>query len=310
MIEKEIKAFTHPKVPPSLTLFSRIRRKIKCRFRSLSNQPITYHYPSFSIHLPPNHLLAENQQFHPKYDRFLPLLASYINPSDIIVDIGANVGDTLASMIDRNPAPHYICIEADSFFFRYLTENIKRIKQSLPNTSITTIQALIGKSLSGVTLSGNNSTKNAVLNGGTLSSQSLDTILPGDKKIRVLKSDVDGFDYDVLDSSLSLIKQSTPILFFECQYEFEYQKTGYLNTIKTLSQLGYCDWVLFDNFGEVIIRTHQIDTIEQVLNYIWKQNLGYASRTIYYVDILAVQKSDTPLLTRILQAYSPTSTPS
>jgi len=248
------------------------------------NTPITYPYGSFSIKLPATHLLPDHQQFHPKYDRFLPHLATYLSPSDIIVDVG---------------------VEADPVFFNYLKENINRIKHSLPEVTIEAIQALIGKSISRVTLVGKNGTKTAVPeNDGGLLSQPLDQMIPLDKKIRVLKSDVDGFDYDVLDSSKSIIQQSKPILFFECQYEFEYQKAGYINTIQTLKEMGYHDWVIFDNFGEVIIRTHQLDLIQQLLVYIWKQNRGYASRTMYYVDILGVQKTDSPLIDRVLKDYS------
>ena len=107
------------------------------------------------------------------------------------------------------------------------------------------------------------------------------------EKIRLLKTDVDGFDYDVLESSLKTIEQHKPLIFFECEYEQEYQKINFKSIIKKLQSLGYFHWTIFDNYGEIIITTQNLSTIYSLMEYVWRQNLGKTTRTIYYFDLLA-----------------------
>ena len=295
---------THAREQPKSNLLSKMVSKIKRKIRQYSKFPILYQYKDFSIKLPANHLLPEYQNAHPKYDRFLPHLVKYATSSDTIVDIGANVGDTLAGMAEKNSTSNYICIEPDDTFYKHLEENINRIKKSITGFKIKTIKALVGKNISNVSLDGKGGTKHAIIdNGGTIKSLPLDEMIPYELNVRVLKSDVDGFDYDVLDSSMSVIETHKPIIFFECQYDFEYQKNGYSKTLKILESVGYCDWTVFDNFGEVIVRTNNVSIVDQLMNYLWQQNIGNATRTINYFDILSVQKDDSLLIDKVLIEY-------
>jgi FkbM family methyltransferase len=284
--------------------FFKIVRKLKREILTLFGFPIYLYYKDFSIKLPAYHLLPEYQFTCPKYDRFLPHLVEYATSTDTIVDIGANVGDTLAGMVEKNSAPNYICIEPDELFFKYLEENIDRIKKSILDSRIQPIKALIGKNISNVSLEGKGGTKHSVLgNQELIKSIQLDEIIPNALKVRILKSDVDGFDYDVLDSSMAIIESHTPIIFFECEYDFLYQANGYAKTIKKLEQKGYCDWTIFDNFGEVVLRTGDIGILSQLMRYVWQQNVGSTKRTIYAYDILTVQAADSLLIDKVLSEY-------
>jgi FkbM family methyltransferase len=250
-------------------------------------------------------MLPEYQMDHPKYDRFLPHLAKYALSSDTIVDIGANVGDTLAGMVEQNPTSNYICIEPDNSFYRHLEENIERIRSSIKDLKIQTIQALVGKNISNVSLDGKGGTKHAVINkNGGIKSLPLDQMIFNKSNIRILKTDVDGYDYDALDSSMAVIQAHKPIIFFECEYDFEYQKSGYAKTLKSLQSAGYCDWTIFDNFGEVVVRTNDIGIINQLMEYVWHQNIGQTTRTIQYFDILTVQQNDSALISKVLSEYN------
>ena len=70
--------------------------------------------------LPPGHLLTLYNYIYPKYDKFISELVVNINENESVIDIGANVGDTLVRLIDSNSKPNYYSIEADEFFFKYL----------------------------------------------------------------------------------------------------------------------------------------------------------------------------------------------
>jgi FkbM family methyltransferase len=270
------------------------------------NLPKKYNYKKYYIELPAGHMLPIYQQSHPKYDHFLPHLGKYLIDSDVVIDIGANVGDTLAGMVEQNPTLSYICIEPDYDFYHFLNKNIGLIKNAVPNLKVRPIKALVGKNITNVLLEGAGGTKNAIPNDiEGIKSVTLDKIIDIKtlSNVRILKSDVDGYDYDVLDASMSIIEKFSPLIYFECQYEQESQKDGYLKTIKLLKEIGYCDWFIFDNFGEFIIKTDDLAVIKQLVNYIWRQNIGRSTRTVYYYDILAAKQKDSQLLQDVLIEY-------
>jgi FkbM family methyltransferase len=269
--------------------------------------PAVHRYRDFSILLPPDHMLPHYQRTHPNYDRLLPHLAKYIDQEACIVDVGANVGDTLAGMVETNATSTYVCIEPDDGFFELLTKNIERIKASKPGLSAIASKNLVGKAVSDVQLQGDGGTKHAVVGReGSLKSRTLDDILTEHaiQNVRLLKSDVDGFDFDVLDSASSTISTCKPLLFFECQTDHAFQKQGYETTLRSLETIGYTEWVLFDNFGAVLLRADAVNQFAGLLEYIWKQNLGLGTRTIFYVDILAAVSADKPLIDAVLAEYA------
>lgn len=277
------------------------------KLRISLNLPLKHQYSKYFILLPPSHMLPAYQKHHLKYDRFLPYLAKHVNPSNTIIDVGANVGDSLAAMIETNPHSKYICIEPDELFFDYLQKNIARIKHAIGNLKIVSIQALVGKSILSASLEGHDGTKRAVVTStGKYKSEPLDLLTSEftNGAVGLIKSDVDGFDYDVLNSSIDVIKTYKPILFFECQFDFEYQKNGFNATLITLAMEGYMDWTVFDNYGAVILRTRELDIVTQLLSYLWDQNSGLTTRTIFYYDILVSHEKDLDTVNTALSEYS------
>jgi hypothetical protein len=67
--------------------------------------------------------------------------------------------------------------------------------------------------------------------------------------------------------------------------------------------MGYQDWSIFDNFGELICRTNDIEQVIYHMNYIWIQNKKSATRTIHYYDLLTVKKQDSILVDAVLADY-------
>lgn len=267
---------------------------------------IEYRYEQFSILLPHDHQLPHYQKAHPKYDRFLPHLSKYLIPGETIIDVGANVGDSLAGMLEKNSNLNYVCIEPDDKFFSYLEINIGRMKVIKKSASIQLINSLVGEHIKMASLEGNGGSKHVIINPtGNYESQTLDSLLTeiNSSKICLIKSDVDGYDWDVLNSGKQLIKDHQPILFFECQLDSANQKENYEKTIAWLKEHHYNDWVVFDNFGEYLIRTENICDIYQLINYVWQQNCQRTTRTIYYYDILAATKKDSYLLDLLLPEY-------
>jgi hypothetical protein len=80
-----------------------------------------------------------------------------------------------------------------------------------------------------------------------------------------------------------------------------------LKTFKQLEKIGYSDWVIFDNYGTIILRTNELKIIKQLTNYINLQNNLSATRTIYYFDILTCVNKDSKFINTILNDYHPKS---
>jgi FkbM family methyltransferase len=284
------------------------------KMRKALGMTVEHKFSTATVILPADHLLPVYQREHRLYDRFLPYLVKFIEPQSIVIDVGANCGDTLAAMHDANGLVTYICIEADSAFFEFLERNAQRIRDRDQTAHVVLVKALVGRQVTGVLLEGVHGTKHAVvaspnsLTTGLLSSQTLDALVLQEasthsKRIRLIKSDVDGFDYDVIDSASSIIAEQHPILFFECDHRNSGQREGYERTLDWLRTQGYESWVIFDNFGEVLLRTSVLGDVLQLVDYISRQKSRCTSRTIHYFDLLAATRKDCEQTTEAVNAY-------
>ena len=213
-------------------------------------------------------------------------------------------------MYDSNDQLNYVCIEPDQLFFKYLSENVARMRIMNPDASIVLHKALIGKEVDRAALEGSGGTKHAVLARellpatNTIFSVTLDNLVPLQPgRVALLKSDVDGFDFDVIDSAVNLIAEHTPLLFFECHFRDSHQKQGYRKTIEMLKRAGYLAWTILDNFGDVVLQTTDIQILFQLLDYVERQNTGISTRTIYYFDVLVGAERHQSLLIEVVSEY-------
>lgn len=265
-------------------------------------------YKNVSLILPPGHLLPRYQMVHKLYDKFLPFLCSYMGKGELVVDVGANCGDTFALMYNSNPDLSFVCIEPDDYFYSFLKKNIGNLKKNNPDASVFMIKKLVGKEVNGVVLEGKGGTKKAIhsLTEAAMTSETLDALIDDfhNHNFRLLKIDVDGFDWDVIQSGSSVIAKYKPIIFFECYFDYPYQLDEYKSILRRLKLDGYLNFVVFDNFGELILNTSDLKILDQMIDYIWKQNISRTTRTIYYYDFLVYVEQDKQLIEKVLKDYS------
>jgi hypothetical protein len=122
-------------------------------------------------------------------------------------------------------------------------------------------------------------------------------------RIRVIKTDVDGFDYDVIDSAMPLMVKDRPLIFFEYDCSTEMQRARIERVLSTLETHGYSDWTVFDNFGQLVLRTDELGVLRQLVDYAWQQRQGASTRTIYYFDVLAGHSGDKDFVSKVLAGY-------
>jgi FkbM family methyltransferase len=264
----------------------------------------------FPILLPANHLLPIYKQQHALYDKFLPDLVKFFKKGDVVVDVGANCGDTLAAMVSANPTLSYICIEPDDDFYGYLEHNTSIIKKTCPEARISLVKSLISDLEFTTGLTGVGGTKHRddaiVANDGAIKSRKLADILDEfdiGMNLRLIKSDVDGYDYEVINSAGKWLESSKTMLFFECQYSDRTQRNGFIRLLEELLYLGFSDFWFFDNFGGFLLNSKDSHIHKQLMDYVWRQNQEIYSRTVYYFDILASKPNDYELITKIVNQY-------
>jgi len=266
-----------------------------------------YNINGFSISIDYTHKLPEYQSNHPNYDKFLPHLVKYLAKDSLVIDIGANIGDTLAGMVGGNEKLKYLCIEAAEEFFNDLEKNTEGIKGQNADLQIRIVKQFVGKDVDNVNLVGMGGTKHAVIDGGEIKSKTLSRLLSDlnfeKSELALLKTDVDGFDWDVIRSSYELLT-NYPYIYFECQYDDHKQLKNFKEMFTELQAIGYSNFAFFDNYGNYICTIKDLYSVHELLGYIERQNFYRASRTIHYYDVLAYSSNKINEVKQIIDKYN------
>ncbi|MDR3340875.1 MAG: FkbM family methyltransferase [Candidatus Symbiothrix sp.] len=273
----------------------------------------TYRIDNYNILIPTSFKLPTYQKEFSLYDRFLPVLAKNLNVSDhTIIDVGANVGDTLVAMIQKCHN-RFICIEPSDFFFTYLEKNTQNL---IPEDAkrVILLKSLVGtgefsgelKEINGSTASIVLSTtdkSNVEVTENRMTYNRLDDIVQHHSDIILLKSDVDGFDFDVIRSAEKIIEESEPILFFENHIDNDFQYIEFDKLYDFLKDKGYLNLYIFDNFGNIIVEKSDYHTLRNINEYVYRMKKYQVTRTFYYTDILVTSDKWLPIVDKAILDY-------
>ena len=264
-----------------------------------------YFFGDYKVTLKANHVIDKYQQSFPLYDRFLPVLCSDFN--GLIVDIGANIGDTTIAIFSKNLKSFIVGVEPDTVFYEECINNI--FQNGLINRFLG-VNKFVSTNEGNFCLE-----KNSTMSTGSISSKidqsgekntisfsELMDLIPIEKTLKfdVLKIDTDGFDWDILNSFVLYVNdfQIKPrFIFFEMQtylnnrgvYDENRNQIieDYKASIERLQHIGYNNFCLIDNFGTPIKITQSMDEIFELNDYIKRSQVYNSHSTIYYMDILA-----------------------
>ena len=222
-------------------------------------------------------------------------------PDATAIDIGANVGDTAALLCRERTIP-VLCIEAHPRFLPYLRRNLER----LPG-GIELAECLVGARSGTVpvtSFTAHHGTAmvdgaHAVSDGPGIPVKPLAQVLrehPRFLNARLLKTDTDGSDFEILQSSLDVIARTHPVLYFE--YDPTLRADGASaarETIAALVRAGYRSYLVQDNFGHFLQRIDaDIEERFASLDRYLFSNLFFG-RQIYYYDVCAFSTADEDL---------------
>lgn len=264
------------------------------------------------LELPAEHLLPEYQAAHPLYDRFLPHLAAQLAPGDAVVDVGANVGDTVAALLSGQGALQLQAIEPDAGFFALLERNAERLRAAWPAARIELRSALVGQVGQPLTLVGGEGTRRAVpAPPGTTGrhARRLDDLLATmdaafTRRLRLVKCDVDGADHEVIASAREHLLRHRPLLFFECQVADRSGRDRFLDALQPLVAGGYDTLFLFDNFGHPLPDDASQPPLQRLalqIDLVLQPPAGAVP--IHYLDVLLVTAADRSLAERAIATH-------
>ena len=219
------------------------------------------------------------------------------------IDVGANVGDTAALIRSSGEIP-VLCIEGDTVLLPVLAENVAKL-----GPGVIIEPSFVGLDGKGVNL---NSTDDLGRNAclvqaidplGSVKLRSLRTILadhPEFKNAKLLKTDTEGFDFDIIRQSLEFIQQSKPVIFFEYDPHLrpDEPRAG-LETIQALITAGYSDFLYYDNYGNLLLHSNATNTdvfVDLDRYLVSNRQHGIA---VYYFDICALHREDADLMPEI-----------
>jgi FkbM family methyltransferase len=230
----------------------------------------------------------------PTYDRALPRICELIQKIDtklIIIDIGANIGDTAFLITEKVIGASILCIEGDKIFIPFLFDNISSLKNN--NIFIEPKYCVDLLENNKFNIETKNGTAHlSISNDHEIENiDTLDNMVNNNqifKKTNILKIDTDGFEITVLNGAKEFLQQVHPMIYFEFTPDaYVSNKQDPMDLINLLGSYGYEKALFYDNFGlpMVICKFSHNENIRKLIKEIDGKN-------ICYYDILCIHNSD------------------
>ncbi|WP_311951290.1 FkbM family methyltransferase [Mucilaginibacter terrae] len=248
------------------------------------------------------HPIQSYLETHKYYSRNLPRLAKYIEEkysSYSIIDVGSNIGDSVALIRSADVKQPIFCFEGEHEYYKLLQTNLQQFN------NVTAYEAFLGENnetKSGATEVSDGTAKLNLKAGSEIEVKSLTDLAIANNinNIKLLKIDTDGFDFKILRGAITLIEKNKTILFFEYDAAYlEEQGENGVTMFKILNKSGYNKLLFYDNFGKLLINLTTIDTdqITLLYNYMRKKEGAFP-----YYDVIAFHCEDDDLADKVIAA--------
>jgi FkbM family methyltransferase len=230
---------------------------------------------NYIIDMPGNNVQISTYKYRPDANKLLGTLSACVAakyPDATVIDVGANVGDTIAVIKTAVDIP-VIGIEGDAVSYSFLERNMKQFN------NVTILRQFLGEEKKTVKIAFEKSGWNTTLiptesDGENISLKTLDEVLEenrlSEKNNKVFKVDCEGFDTIIIRGAGSLLEKKKPVIFFE------YNKTNMnaigedgLSTLFALEKFGYSNAIFFDNYGRYMLNIplNQRAVVQQLHHY-------------------------------------------
>ena len=266
---------------------------VQRRWREARDQEQHHVIAGHPVVLPPGHDLPYYQRRDPTYDAYAGAVMAEIAGGVgrvLVIDVGANVGDTTVEALGAAPNVDLVAIEGDPSFASYARRNLAQF-----GDRARVVEGFVGPVGSRVHFRANASTggfQGSAADGTEVTEWvTPDALLAdaGSFDEVVWKSDIDGFDVHVLVRHWDVISSACQTLWFE------YDPVGTLGDPQDLATLiellGDSGRTLrvFDNLGREMVRLLPGEGVRQGLTVLstWLAQQREGHVTVPYVDIWA-----------------------
>jgi FkbM family methyltransferase len=228
-------------------------RRVLLRF---SDPVISNRVGNSVLRMPLSHDLPHHQKTFPNYSLNLGRIAGIVRaarPDLAAVDVGANVGDSVAILRSSGPLP-VLAIEGNRHYFELLHENASALGPHLYLRC-----AMVGTAPAGGgamhEYGGSAYYVEGKEDGSPVPFVTLTTLINETPELAgrklLIKVDTDGLDGKILKSEEQLLASRRPVVFFEYD-PFHFQRYGDdgFAVFDTFRRAGYTDLMVYENTGE------------------------------------------------------------
>jgi len=210
-----------------------------------------------ALRLPLSHALPVYRRAFPGYSENLGEVARLVamHGGLTMIDVGANVGDSVAIVKARVPDMAILCVEADPAYVGYLEENTARWSDVVIAAPV--LLAERTDEIDGTIRRADGSSRVATGAPGTTPALALDDLVASHEQFcapALLKSDTDGFEARVLRGAQQVLATG-PVLFLEYDPKLlEAAGSDGLDMLASLQPHGYERIAFYDKFGVLVVR--------------------------------------------------------
>ncbi len=250
--------------------------------------------------LPLSHDLPYILLKHPSYSSNIGAVSKIVHkkfPNLVLIDIGANIGDTIFMVKRYNDIP-MLCIEGDMHYYNILIKNATHFK------NVKCINQFVGEissEIQGATAFHAGSAHIELNASNKLQIHNLTEILVEQEiyqTAKLLKIDTDGFDCKILRGAQKFLLDIKPVIFFEYDlfYLKKFEDDGF-SIFEYLHSLNYNKILFYDNLGMLLSATtlKEKDSIKILHNYL------LTKKGDFYYDIVCFHNEDSDLSDSLLQ---------
>jgi FkbM family methyltransferase len=256
---------------------------------------IEYELDGLTLGLPETHALPSIRKSYPIYGMNLARAAAVVKqhyPDLRVIDIGANVGDSVAIIRSKVNCP-ILCIEGFDDYFAFLLHNVGQLPEIELEKSYVGIE---GWEMHG-TIRPLRGTAGVHLNPteSKIPMRPLKDILashPAFECAKLWKIDTDGLDTEIILNNVQAISLTRPIIFFEYDpHFFEQLNLDGFAVFERLLGANYSRALFYKNTGEYFITANLCD--KRLLEDLHEAQRGKGS--LEYWDICVFPDEDSQM---------------
>ena len=209
------------------------------------------------IRMPLSHDLPHHQKNFPNYSLNLGRIAGVVRaarPDLAAVDVGANVGDSVAILRSEGPLP-VLAIEGNRHYFELLQENAKALGPDL-YLRCAMVGTAPGEGHGAMHEYGGSAYYvEGIKDASAVPFESLSQLIDETPELAgrklLIKVDTDGLDCKILKSEERLLANRRPVVFFEYD-PFHFQRYGDdgFAVFDVFRRAGYSGLIVYENTGE------------------------------------------------------------